>query len=314
MRARSRLFATAIFVLGAWAHDARADDAMTQCIAASEQGLDQRKAEKLIDARKTLAACATTRCPDEIRTVCEQRINDINGAIPTVLFDVTDGAGVPQALGRLTVDGVAVPTPLAGKATAFDPGLHTFRFDVAGQPPVEKKLLLKEFDHDRHESVVVGAASAPPPAAAVAPAPAPSALVDTPSAAPAPAAPASTPAPPEATHDRGAGQRIAGAILLPIGAGGLVVGGVFGIFAISKWSTAQKECGSGCPSGSQAQKDKDDASTAATISTVGVIGGLAVTAAAGILLATAPRPTATGLRVVPSVAPGEAAVFLRGNF
>jgi len=58
---------------------ARADDATAQCIASSERGLDLRKQEKLLEARKVLATCATTKCPDEIRTVCEQRITEING-------------------------------------------------------------------------------------------------------------------------------------------------------------------------------------------------------------------------------------------
>lgn len=309
MRARPwllPLLAPPLLALSAWAHDVRADDGVSQCIAASEQGLELRKAERLIDARKTLAGCATTRCPDEIRTVCEQRINDINGALPTVVFDVTDGAGVPQALTRLTVDGAVATTPLAGKAAPFNPGLHTFRFEVAGQPPLEKKVLLKEGDRDWHESVVIGPLA--PAATAVAP----------PVAGPAPEAPPPAPppsAPPAATQGVGHGQRIAGVVVGSLGVAGLAVGGVFGVMASNKWSNAQNNCRSGCGPNSSAQQDKNDASSAATVSTVAFIGGGALVVGGLVLFLTAPSGSSTGaIQVVPSAGPGEAALFLRGGF
>ena len=49
------LFLVLAPVLGTLGPNARADDAMAQCIAASEQGLDLRKREKLLEARKVLA-------------------------------------------------------------------------------------------------------------------------------------------------------------------------------------------------------------------------------------------------------------------
>jgi hypothetical protein len=308
------LLALAALGLGSLPARAWADDAMSACITSSEQGLELRKQEKLLDARKTLAACATTKCPDEIRSVCEQRITEINAAIPTVIFDVTDAAGAPQTAVKVTVDGISAAIQFTGRGMPFDPGLHTFRFEVAGQSAVEKKLLLKEGDRERRESVVIGAAPAAAPA--VAPAAA--------TATPPPAAPgsASPPSPPSAgavagaTPSSGSTQKTLGLVSGGVGVAGLVIGGIFGAMASSKWSSAKSDCGAICPANAPAQQEKNDAQSAATVSTIGVVGGAVLVAAGAVLFFTAPSgATRVGsLRVTPSAGPGAAGLTLQGGF
>jgi hypothetical protein len=276
--------------LTAGAPEARADDATGQCIAASEQGLDLRKQEKLLDARKVLATCATTRCPDEIRATCEQRITEINGVLPAIAFDVKDPAGndVPNA--AVAIDGVAVAS-LGGRAVSVDPGPHVFRFEAPGQPAVEKKVMVNEGERDRREKVVIGA-----PAEA------------TPAAAPAPAA-----ASPGATN--GSTQKALGLVAGGVGVVGVALGAVFGAVASSKWSTAKSDCGAGCSAASPAQDEKSSAQSAATVSTIGIVGGGVLLAAGLALYLTAPESKpATALRFTPSVGPGEAALFVKGGF
>jgi hypothetical protein len=287
--------------------DARADDAMTQCIASSEQGLDLRKQEKLLDARKVLATCATTRCPDEIRTTCEQRISDINGVLPSIVFDVKDASGNDLPGAKLTVDGTLASTQLAGRSTPVDPGPHTFTIEVPGQPPVERKLVLNEGEKDRHERVVVGAPPSPLPAG------------------PAPAGPsggAPTASPPEPaplqSPSTSSTQRTVGLVLGGVGVGGIVFGSVLGLVASSKWSSAKSDCGQGCLPSAPAQQEKSDAQSAATLSTVGFIGGAGLLAAGVVIYFTAPSAPAKGaigaLSVTPSAGPGQAGLLVRGGF
>jgi hypothetical protein len=296
-------------VLGALAPDARAEDATAQCIAASEQGLDLRKQEKLLDARKVLATCATTRCPDEIRTTCEQRINNINSVLPSIVFDVKDASGNDLPNAKLTVDGVVVSTQLGGRSTSVDPGSHAFTIEVAGQPAVQKTLVINEGDRDRHEKVVVGA-----PAAAAMPA---STAAAEPSAGTAgavtPLATGSVESP-----STGSTQRLLGLVLGGVGAGGLVLGAVFGLVASSKWSSAKSDCGTGCGPNVPAQQEKSDAQSAATVSTVAFTGG-AILAAAGIAVYfTAPSTSAksalNALSVAPAATPTGAGLLVRGGF
>jgi hypothetical protein len=114
------------------------------------------------------------------------------------------------------------------------------------------------------------------------------------------------------TADTSAPHRSSALKLVPwigfgVAAGGLVLGGVTGILAISKHSTLSDECKNGCGPG-QPQSDLSAYHTMGTLSTVGfIIAG--VGAAAGItgviLLVTQPKtePT-TGLQVTPVIGLG----------
>jgi hypothetical protein len=284
--------------------DARAaDDATAQCIASSEQGLDLRKQEKLLEARKVLATCATTKCPDEIRTVCEQRITEINGVLPAIAFDVKDAAGNDEPDVKESIDGVAVAAQLGGRATPIDPGPHVFTFEVPGQAPVEKKVIVSEGDKDRREKIVIGA-----------PAQAGQAAQGT----QATAAPALAPGSASSAPSNASTQKTLGFVAGGVGVVGVALGAVFGIVASSKWSSAKSDCGPSCGPDAPAQQEKSSAESAATVSTVGFVAGGVLLAAGLTLFLTAPpetKPATTGaLRVTPAVGPGEAALFLRGGF
>ncbi len=289
-------------VLAALGPNARADDAVGQCIAASEQGLDLRKQEKLLEARKVLATCATTRCPDEIRATCEQRINDINGVLPSIVFDVKDTSGADLPNAKLTVDGAVASPPLAGQATPIDPGPHTFTIEVAGQAPVERKLVIIEGARERHETVIVGALGATP-------------LATSPAGAGASVGAAAPPAAPTESPHAGSAQRLLGLSLGGVGAAGLVLGAVFGLVASSRWSNAKSDCGGGCGPSAPAQQEKSDAQSAATVSTVAFVGGAALTAAGVVLYFTAPSTSAkSALSVAPAAAPTWMGLAVRGGF
>jgi hypothetical protein len=287
---------------------ARADDATAQCIASSERGLDLRKQEKLLEARKVLATCATTKCPDEIRTVCEQRITEINGVLPAIAFDVKDAAGNDEPDVKESIDGVTVAAQLGGRAAPIDPGPHVFTFEVPGQAPVEKKLIVSEGDRDRREKIVIGAPAQGGQAAQGAQATAAPTVV-----APGGAAPAPSNASTQTSTQKSVGFVAGGA-----GVVGVALGAVFGIVASSKWSSAKSDCGPSCGANAPAQQEKSSAESAATISTVGFVAGGVLLAAGLTLFLTAPpetKATTTGaLRVTPAVGPGEAALFLRGGF
>ena len=64
------------------------------------------------------------------------------------------------------------------------------------------------------------------------------------------------------------------------------VGAAFGVSALSSWSAAKKDCGTGCPEGSTARGEKSSAQTAATASTVAFAAGGAGIVAGVILLLT----------------------------
>jgi hypothetical protein len=242
-----------------------ADDAA--CIAASEQALTLRQHGKLHDALKQLAMCADPACPAEVKEECGHRIGDIDAVMPSLTFAVKDASGNDLDAVTVTMDGAPLTTMLDGRALTVDPGEHAFRFEVSGQPAVEKKLVLREGEKERRESLTIGTA------VTVAPAPVTSFW--------------ST-------------QRALGAIGAGLGIVGIGLGAYFGAFALSSQSQEHADCpATGCQHYLQSVTDYSYAQMNATASTVLFIAGGVLAAAGVVLWLTAPHvkvtPTA-GLR------------------
>jgi tetratricopeptide (TPR) repeat protein len=119
-------------------------------------------------------------------------------------------------------------------------------------------------------------------------------------------------------EDPGRSFRIAGGVILGVGAVGLGVGIGFGVDAKAKLDTANKSC-TGAVCMNQAGVDAmNGANGSATASTAMFVTGGVLAATGIVLLAIAPsrKPAtaATGLRVAPALAPGRAGVALLGSF
>ena len=104
---------------------------------------------------------------------------------------------------------------------------------------------------------------------------------------------------------------------LGVGATGVVsviVGAGLGAAALSKWSDAKSQCGTGCLSGSPAYATRSDATTFATISTVTIVAGGILAAGGLTVFLVAPKPG--DAPASPSVAfvPGLGGAAVNGAF
>jgi hypothetical protein len=158
-----------------------ADPTPAECISAVDTGVKLRGQGKLLDARDTLVTCTSPKCPATVRSECEKDVEEVNRALPSVVFAPKDASGSDVLTPvKVSMDGKPLADHLDGRAIAVDPGTHEFTFETSGAPPVKKSLMIHEGEKDRRETVSFAAASAAPPAAAT-PAPAPT----TPAPAPA---------------------------------------------------------------------------------------------------------------------------------
>jgi hypothetical protein len=286
---------------------ARADDeTLSKCIAESNQSVDLRKQGRLLEARKALALCAAPSCGTEVSDACQKGIADINGILPSVVFVPRNGAGEDVAGVKLSVDGAPYAERLDGSAVVIDPGEHEFRFEVAGQQPVSKRFVLREGEVNRREEILIGP---PPPAPRPAPQAAQSIVVVN------SAAPTAKPQ----LDSTGSFQRTVGTVLLAVGLPiGVIATASYGIVAATSWSSVPSECNTSCGSGSQAQRDRQAAGTAASNANIaGVLTGVVLVG--GIVLrVTAParRPLAapSDVRVVPTVSDRGGGVLVSGSF
>lgn len=123
------------------------------------------------------------------------------------------------------------------------------------------------------------------------------------------------------------GQRVAAIAVGGVGIAGLIVGGVVGGLAAGKWGDAVDACKGPAanPTACPTEKNKADAaalgseaSTLATVSTIGLAVGGAGVVAAGVLWFLAPRndegDASASMTFVPSVSPAGAFGAVRGRF
>ncbi|MGC4091036.1 MAG: hypothetical protein QM756_24810 [Polyangiaceae bacterium] len=258
-----------------------ADPSTSDCLTAHEASLKADTEHKLRSERKELLICAARSCPNDIRKECLRRVDEVNASMPTLVFEVKDAAGNDLSAVRVTVDGEVLAERLDGTALSIDPGEHTFAFESAGQPSVNKRLMIRESEKDRRETVQLVAAAEPAPAnASLAPAASP--VTAPPAPAPAPASPASEPS------SSFPGQRVAAIVSAGVGVVGIGVGSVFGLTAMSRKKDAEKVCPDVCEDDAGVKAWKD-ARSAGNLATVGFIVGGVGLAAAAVLWFTAPQ-------------------------
>jgi hypothetical protein len=289
------LFASVLGGLLALASSATADPTKDQCIAANESAQDLRQAGKLREARQKLTLCLATSCPELLRQDCAQRVNDIDAAMPTVVFEVKDGAGNDLGAVRVTMDGAPFAETANGTAIPADPGSHRFGFEAEGLPRMEKTIVLREGDKSRHERVVLGVEHAE----AVSEASVRARAAD--------------------SANDGNTQRVAGIALGGAGVVGLVVGSVLGLVSKSTYDHAlNSECGTAvgfaepktCNQGGY--NDVQSAHGQATGSTVGFIAGAALLGGGAYFYFTAPK--LADVTVSPAAGAGSAGLTVSGKW
>ena len=228
----------------------------------------------------------------EVRAVCQQRIAEIHAAMPSVVFAARDTDGRDLAAVKVSIDGRLLVDRLDGTAIVVDPGEHAFTFEVEGQPTVARRLLIREGEIARHETVGFERPTAPSG---------------------------------REGEGKGSHQATVGLVVGGAGVAAVMAGGVLGLLASAKWNDSKSACGApGCDSAvhATAVSDHDSASGLALGSTIAFIAGGAAVAAGAVIFLTAPsgHPGAPqggawrGVRIAPAVAAQGAGLLLQGVF
>ena len=322
-RRRFRCAMSIAAVVACASSSAWADMTKEQCIDANGKAQELRRAERLSAASEQLRQCANPACPAMVRDDCARRLDELEKAQPSLVFDVKDAAGADLIDVRVRDDGQPLLDHLDGKPVNVDPGAHVFVIEVAGKPPVTERLLIREGEAGRREHVVMGNAETTPPPVPVtpvspaAPVSQPAPPAPPPSSEPVAVAPAPPAAPPESS---GLGtQRVIGLSMGGVGLVGLGLGTAFGLMASSAWNNAKTACGgsvSQCTNVSSGTAYHGTAVTDGTISTVGFVAGGALVAAGVVLVLTgghSASPT-TGFVLTPSVGSSFGGLSMSGAF
>ena len=131
-----------------------------ECASADEAAQNLRRAGEIRAARYKLLICVSKSCPTMVTSDCAERLNEVEKAIPTVVFAAKDATGNDLTAVAVTMDGAPLVDHLDGTSVAVDPGKHRFAFTTPGVTSFTKDLAIREGEKDRHESIVFGAGTA----------------------------------------------------------------------------------------------------------------------------------------------------------
>jgi len=253
-----------------------ADITKGQCVDANTYGQTLRREGKLTAAKGQFQICNDAKCPEIVRADCTQRMDEVETAFPSILFDVKDSAGGDISAVKVMIDGQLVAEKMDGMPVRVDPGSHEFKFEVVGEKALIRTFVLKEGEKLRRERILfVGDAKPVPPA--------PPPVV--------PAAPAKAEGSKMADIQRFGGLGLAGAGIVAMG-----VGAFYGIKAAGKASDQQDNCKSvtDCRNYPQAISDHDGAEVWGRFSTIGFIAGSILLVGGAVLFFTAPKSESSG--------------------
>ncbi|MGH7435870.1 MAG: hypothetical protein ACRENE_09360, partial [Polyangiaceae bacterium] len=141
---------------------ARAEPTKDECADADESAQALRASGHLRDAKDKLAVCIDPACPGPVRKDCTVRLDEVQRALPTVVFRVRGPGGEDLRAVGVRMDATLLTPGLAGGAIAVDPGAHRFAFDAAGYDPVQQDVLVQEGEKERTIAVVLRATGSPP--------------------------------------------------------------------------------------------------------------------------------------------------------
>jgi hypothetical protein len=276
-----------------------AEPTIDECLTAYDGSLDLRRKNQLRATRAKLVICSSQSCPAEIRSECIGRVRDIDASMPTVVFEARDGAGKDLVAVSVKMDGDLLAERLQGSALPIDPGEHTFTFEVAGRPGIEKRLLILEGEKLRRERVEFAAIApakplAPPPVTVARPV-----ILEQPQQSP-------------VEKPGWSRSRPLALVLGGVGVAATGLGVAYGFVAMSRRETANNLCPTSQCNGQDGSDAWNRAHSAGNISTGSFIVG-AAGIASGVVIWLRAKPT-TDTATGPQVSLGPAGLQVEGRW
>lgn len=152
-----------------FALSAKAD--VDTCVEAHSQGQILRDEGRLLAAQAEFLTCVTDEaCPAPVKEECEQHLNAVKQATPTVVFAARDDIGRDLDGVRVFLDGEFLADVDGSSPVPINPGPHEMRFEHLDGRVVEQKLVAVQGEHARFVVAKFSSPRRPAPKTDVAPA------------------------------------------------------------------------------------------------------------------------------------------------
>lgn len=144
-----RLRRRALVALVLASASAAAEAVTTQtCVDSHVRAQAQRLEGRLVESSQSLRTCANEACPDVIQRDCVAWLEELQGEVPTVVFDASDRRG-PLTEVTVTHRGRVIATSVDGAAVELDPGTYDFAFETADGRRRTVRALIRQGDRNR---------------------------------------------------------------------------------------------------------------------------------------------------------------------
>jgi hypothetical protein len=223
--------------------------------------------------------------------------------MPSIVFEAKDAAGNDVSAVTVAMDGELLAHRLEGVPLGVDPGEHQFVFQAAGQPAIQKQLVIRQSQKDRRETIVFAQLGAG--AAAQGPTPAIASVQGVPDVR----------APVLGKPEESGKSRAPAYVIGGIGAVGIVVGVVARAVAFGKKSTIDGHCDANKVCDPTGMNAVSSARTLQTVSTIALVAGSAALGIGIYLGVSGDRRSETpNTAFYPAVTPNGAAIALLQRF
>jgi hypothetical protein len=249
-------------------------------------------------ARYVAVAEAAARAQSADReSLARKRAEALRPRLPRLIIRLSPEAAAIGGL-KITRDGAEIDRALLDQPILLDPGPHRLVVSAPGKQQVEHAVTGEETRTAEWTVPALSPLSGP----AAGPVTPPGAGGDTAAPAPGKSKPGST-------------QRAIAVGAGVLGLGGVVVGSIFGLKAMSTWNDALGKCVDEATDkcGPEARAKGDDASTSATVSTIAFGIGAVGLAAGAVLWITAPTGSGEAF-LAPRIGRDSTGVDLAGRF
>ena len=292
-----------------------ADTSTADCLLASDASIKYDNQHRLRAERTQLLLCAAAGCPVDIRKECARRVDEVNAAIPTIIFEARDSSGNDLTDVKLTMDQEVIADRLEGIPVSVDPGPHTFSFEAARHVTAQKKVVIRQGQKNRTELIVFEGPRKPAPESTPRPI---AAYPKTPLPSQSPASPLTSVAgssqllrsTPRQTDTSLGPQRTLALAVLAVGVGGVGAGTVFGMQAVSKRDKAQTACPTACSDRASVDLWQDAKRSGNLATGAFIVGGVGLAGAAVLWLTGGSASIAADT----TVGPGEVQVAVKGRW
>jgi hypothetical protein len=145
-------------VLGAFALHTKPCSAQsnpkTECVSSYQQAQISRQDGDLLKAQQELVSCAGAGCPDAMQADCSRWLEEVQTALPSVVFRALTPSGADIADARIELD--AQPArALDGRSITSNPGTHQVTVRAPHFAPVTLKVQFVEGQKLRQQALTL---------------------------------------------------------------------------------------------------------------------------------------------------------------